>query len=83
MSYITPEMLKKGYLLFPKALFEEQMKAKKVRRAEDFFEAFVLVLKHVNYSTVRCCVKGRTFGLCAGRVRSDICPLGRDFRLEP
>lgn len=29
MSYITPEMLKKGYLLFPKALFEEQMKAKR------------------------------------------------------
>ena len=66
MSYITPEMLKKGYLLFPKALFEEQMKAKKVRRAEDFFEAFVLVLKHVNYSTVRCCVKGRTFDCARG-----------------
>lgn len=28
----TAEMLKKGYLLFPKVLFEEQMKKTKVRQ---------------------------------------------------
>ena len=28
MSPMTTEMLKKGYLLFPKALFEEQMNMK-------------------------------------------------------
>lgn len=66
MSYITSEILKKGYLLFPKALFEEQMRAKKIRRAEDFFEAFVMVLEHVNYSTIRCSVKGYVFDCMRG-----------------
>lgn len=66
MSCITSEILRKGYFLFPKALFEEQMRAKKVRRAEDFFEAFVLVLEHVNYSTVQCCAKGHTFDCLRG-----------------
>ena len=30
MRPMTTEMLKKGYLLFPKALFEEQMNMKKM-----------------------------------------------------
>ena len=42
-------MLKKGYILFPKVLFEEQMKMTK--NATGSFEAFILVLTHVNYST--------------------------------
>ena len=45
----TAEMLKKGYLLFPKVLFEEQMK--KTKGATGYFDAFILVLTHVNYST--------------------------------
>lgn len=61
MSNLTPEMLKKGYLLFPKALFEEQMKLKTRRQAEGFFEAFIVVLQHVNYSDVQCCIKGHRF----------------------
>lgn len=61
MSPMTTEMLKKGYLLFPKALFEEQMNMKTGEKAADAFEAFVFVLTHVNYSTVTCNVKiGRT-----------------------
>lgn len=43
-------MLKKGYLLFPKVLFEEQIKVTK--GATGYFDAFILVLTHVNYSTV-------------------------------
>lgn len=46
----TAEMLKKGYLLFPKVLFEEQIKVTK--GATGYFDAFILVLTHVNYSTV-------------------------------
>ena len=60
------EMLQKGYLLFPKALFEEQMKLKTSKKAEGYFEAFVLVLKHVNYSTTRCLVKGYSFDCMRG-----------------
>lgn len=45
----TAEMLKKGYLLFPKVLFEEQIKVTK--GATGYFDAFILVLTHVNYST--------------------------------
>ena len=52
MRPMTTEMLKKGYLLFPKALFEEQMNMKTGEKAADAFEAFVFVLTHVNYSTV-------------------------------
>ncbi|MDB0694700.1 hypothetical protein [Bacteroides xylanisolvens] len=48
----TAEMLKKGYLLFPKVLFEEQIKVTK--GATGYFDAFILVLTHVNYSTVEC-----------------------------
>ena len=51
----TAEMLKKGYLLFPKVLFEEQMK--KTKGATGYFDAFILVLTHVNYSTTECTVK--------------------------
>jgi len=55
----TAEMLKKGYLLFPKVLFEEQMK--KTKGAPGYFDAFILVLTHVNYSTTECTVKHYTF----------------------
>ena len=41
MRPMTTEMLKKGYLLFPKALFEEQMNMKTGEKAADAFEAFV------------------------------------------
>ena len=47
MRPMTTEMLKKGYLLFPKALFEEQMNMKTGEKAADAFEAFVFVLTHV------------------------------------
>ena len=50
MNKSIAEMLKKGYILFPKVLFEEQMKMTK--NATGSFEAFILVLTHVNYSTV-------------------------------
>ncbi|WP_448776539.1 hypothetical protein [Bacteroides congonensis] len=59
MSKPTAEMLKKGYLLFPKVLFEEQMKAAK--GATGSFDAFILVLTHVNYSTTTCCIHNHTF----------------------
>ena len=52
MRPMTTEMLKKGYLLFPKALFEEQMNMKPGENAADAFEALVFVLPHVNYSTI-------------------------------
>ena len=61
----TAEMLKKGYLLFPKVLFEEQMK--KTKGATGYFDAFILVLTHVNYSTTECTVKHYTFELLIGR----------------
>ena len=35
MRPMTTEMLKKGYLLFPKALFEEQMNMKTGEKASD------------------------------------------------
>ena len=41
----TAEMLKKGYLLFPKVLFEEQIKVTK--GATGYFDASILVLTHV------------------------------------
>lgn len=52
-------MLKKGYILFPKVLFEEQIKMAK--GATGSFDAFILVLTHVNYSTTECCVNHHTF----------------------
>ncbi|WP_287647475.1 hypothetical protein [Bacteroides sp.] len=55
----TAEMLKKGYLLFPKVLFEEQIKVTK--GATGYFDAFILVLMHVNYSTVECRIHQYTF----------------------
>ena len=66
MSPMTTEMLKKGYLLFPKALFEEQMNMKTGEKAADAFEAFVFVLTHVNYSTVTCNVRGHLFDCVRG-----------------
>ena len=63
---MTTEMLKKGYLLFPKALFEEQMNMKTGEKAADAFEAFVFVLTHVNYSTVTCNVRGHLFDCVRG-----------------
>lgn len=64
MSKLAAGMLKKGYLLFPKVLFEEQMKATK--GATGSFDAFILVLTHVNYSTTECCVNHHTFKCCRG-----------------
>lgn len=52
-------MLKKGYLLFPKVLFEEQIKVTK--GATGYFDAFILVSTHVNYSTVECRIHQYTF----------------------
>lgn len=52
-------MLKKGYILFPKALFEEQIK--EMKGASGTFDAFVLVLTHVNYSTMECCINHQKF----------------------
>lgn len=66
MRPMTTEMLKKGYLLFPKALFEEQMNMKTGEKAADAFEAFVFVLTHVNYSTVTCNVRGHLFDCVRG-----------------
>lgn len=59
MNTETSFILKKGYILFPKVLFEEQMKINK--KAQGHFEAFILVLTHVNYSTIECCVNGHRF----------------------
>lgn len=66
MRPMTTEMLKKGYLLFPKALFEEQMNMKTGEKAADAFEAFAFVLTHVNYSTVTCNVRGHLFDCVRG-----------------
>ena len=66
----TAEMLKKGYLLFPKVLFEEQMK--KTKGATGYFDAFILVLTHVNYSTTECTVKNYLVGNVAGHDISSI-----------
>ena len=55
----TAEMLKKGYLLLPKVLLEEQIKVTKA--ATGYFDAFILVLTHVNYSTVECRIHQYTF----------------------
>lgn len=57
-------MLKKGYLLFPKVLFEEQIKVTK--GATGYFDAFILVLTHVNYSTVECRIHQYTLSMPAG-----------------
>lgn len=65
-SDLTTEILKKGYLLFPKALFEEQMKMKVGEKAADAFEAFVFVLTHVNYSTVACNIRGHRIDCVRG-----------------
>lgn len=66
MNNLITEMMKKGYLLFPKVLFEEQMKMKASKQAAGFFEAFVLVVTHTNYSTVSCCVRGHIFKCVRG-----------------
>ena len=55
----TEEMLKKGYLLFPKVLFEEQMKV--TQTAAGRFDAFILTLTHVNYSTTKCRIGNHEF----------------------
>lgn len=52
-------MLRKGYILFPKVLFEEQVKVTK--GASGHFDAFILVLTHVNYSTTTCTIKNYQF----------------------
>lgn len=53
------EMFKKGYILVPKILFEEHIRV--MKGASDTFDAFLLVLTHVNYSTTQCRINGRTF----------------------
>ena len=55
----TEGLLKKGYILFPKVLFEEQMKTTKGATGD--FDAFILVLTHVNYSTTTCRMNDCTF----------------------
>ena len=55
----TEDLLKKGYILFPKVLFEEQMKTTKGATGD--FDAFILVLTHVNYSTTTCRMNDCTF----------------------
>lgn len=55
----TEDLLKKGYILFPKVLFEEQMKVTKGATGD--FDAFILVLTHVNYSTTTCRMNDCTF----------------------
>lgn len=64
MNSNMPMILKKGYVLFPKVLFEEQIKTNK--KANGHFEAFILVLTHVNYSTISCCVNGNHFECMRG-----------------
>ncbi|MBB4044880.1 hypothetical protein GGR06_002678 [Bacteroides reticulotermitis] len=61
MITTTAEMLKKGYILFPKILFEEEMQTKK--SASGDFDAFIIVLTHVNFSPLECCVRSHKF-LC-------------------
>lgn len=53
------DILKKGYILFPKVLFEEQLKVTKGATGD--FDAFILVLTHVNYSTTLCQVNDYSF----------------------
>ena len=55
----SKNILKKGYILFPKVLFEEQIEV--THGATGAFDAFILVLTHVNYSTTECCIKHYTF----------------------
>lgn len=52
-------MLKKGYILFPKVLFEEQLKMNK--RASGYCDAFMIVLLHANYSDMTCTIYGRKY----------------------
>lgn len=59
MNKPIEEILRKGYILFPKVLFEEQIKVTK--GATGTFDAFILVLTHVNYSTTECCINHYTF----------------------
>ena len=70
MRPMTTEMLKKGYLLFPKALFEEQMNMKTGEKAADAFEALCLCadtrqLQHGDLQR-----QGTPFRLCTWRVRT-------------
>ena len=83
MRPMTTEMLKKGYLLFPKALFEEQMNMKTGEKAADAFEAFVFVLTHVNYSTVTCNVRGHLFDCVRGESVTFPGPLDGDIGVAP
>lgn len=59
MNKPIEKVLKKGYILFPKVLFEEQIKTTK--GATGTFDAFILVLTHVNYSTTECCINHYKF----------------------
>lgn len=59
MSNLTSEILKSGYLLFLKALFEVQMIQNACRQTEGYFKTFIAVLQHVNYGDVACCIKGQ------------------------
>ena len=59
MSRSIEDLLKKGYILFPKVLFEEQMEITK--QATGSFDAFILVLTHVNYSTTQCRINNYVF----------------------
>lgn len=60
----SKNILKKGYILFPKVLFEEQIAVTK--GATGPFDAFILVLTHVNYSTTECRINNYVFQCCRG-----------------
>lgn len=59
MNNESQGLLRKGYILFPKVLFEEQVGRK--QKVESRLEAFVIMLAHVNYSETNCCINGYPF----------------------
>lgn len=64
MKKESAELLKSGYLFFPRVLLEELLGTEK--KAGGPLEAFLLVLAGVNYSTTTCCSNGRTFQCARG-----------------
>ncbi|WP_294684910.1 hypothetical protein [uncultured Bacteroides sp.] len=56
MKNMNPNMLKQGYILVPKKLLQEQLMLS--GKASNDFEAFLMVLAHVNYSDTECITQG-------------------------
>lgn len=54
MKKFTPESMRKGYIVFPKTLLEERIRAN--GKVEGSLEALIMVLCHVNYSDTEYCV---------------------------